>query len=346
MAITAVDLAKAKPTVGNGSYSGGTNLPGAFGQHYAPAASPSSGGGGGGSGSGGGGGSTASGDSGVSAAASNPYDPQQQAFINTLGGAIQNIQQSGNEAFSSAGRGLSGSADALYNKVSTGQKSINTSRENNELNRINGIQDIVNFVRQGLQSGATRLANANALESSAAPALARAYGQIGNSKVRNVNNQAFLQNRNIDTQQQNLDLQRAQGLIDWHRQRDEVVSNIASQVRQQLAQLDQQGASLSLPGRVAVDQQKQAIIDSGQATINQIDQALQNRINTVQAESPDAVRAAAAKLRTAGYNTGSSFDTGLANIGVTSTNNGGSGPPLSQLPLFVSPNTKKDQSTA
>lgn len=336
--IGAADFAKAKPTIKNGSYSGGVNLPGAFGQHYAPKPAPTASSGGGGGGGGGGGSTTSSGGGGVSAPV-DPYNAQQHAFLNTLGGALSNIQQSGSEAFSSAGRTLQGSAEALYNKILTGQRGINTTRENTELNRLNGINDIVAFVRNGLQSGATRLSNANALESSAAGALAQAYNKIGNSKAQGVNNQAFLDNRNTDITQQNLDLQRSQGVTDFHRQRDEIVSNIGSQVRQQLAQLDQQAAGLNLPGRVAIDQEKQKVLNAGQGAINAANSWLDSKLGGIHPENTDAVKAAAAKLRTAGYDTGNPFNAGLGDISVNSTAGGGA--PISQLPFYT--RSGKDQ---
>jgi hypothetical protein len=270
------------------------------------------------------------GSGGAAAAPVDPYNSDQHAFLDALNGAIGNIEQNGADAFGTANRTLQGQSDSLFNKVQTGQKGVDRARENVELNRLNGIRDVLGFVRNGLQSAGTRLSNMNALDSSGADAFARAYGQIGNQKSRAVGNSAFLAGRDVDTQQDQVDLTRTQGITDFQRLRDEQVASIGSSVRQQLAQLDQQAAGLSLPGRVAVDAEKNKIISAGQAQLNALDAALQGRVGGVKAEGTDAVRQTARQLQTAGTAGNNPFDVGLDNISTSV-----SGPAISQLPLFV-----------
>lgn len=260
------------------------------------------------------------------------YDPmaaQRTSWLNMLPGAVSNIGQNARDAFGSAGRSLQGSAESLFNTVNQGQRAINSSRENVELNRLNGVKDILNFVRNGLRSGNAKLANMNATESSAAGELGRVFGSLGTDRMRGVGNQAFLQNRGIDTQQEQLDLQRGQGQTDFHRQRDEVVANIGSQVRQQLAELDAQGQGLGVTGRVAVDQEKQRVIDEGMTQLNAVDQWLQGQLGGIHPQDQGTTRANAVALQQGGTGNITPFDFGQFN-GIQVN-----GPAIDQLPIFT-----------
>lgn len=259
-----------------------------------------------------------------------PLAQQKTSFLNQLPAALQNITQSGQEAFTGAHNQLQSSAQDLFNTISTGQKGIDTSRENNELNRLNGIHDILGYVRNGINSSNSRLANANALDSSAAGAFARAYGQAGNDKARSVGNQAFLQGRNIDTSQDALNLQKTTGLSKFQSARDDAVNTISSNVRSALATLDQQAQGLSLPGRIAVDQQKQQIIDAGMGQLQSVDSWLQGQVGGINPESSDAVQSTARQLQSAGTAGTNLFDVGNLNPGVQVA-----GPAIDQLPLFT-----------
>lgn len=260
------------------------------------------------------------------------YDPmaaQRTSWLNMFPGAVNNITQSGRDAFGSAGRTLQGGAESLFNTIKTGQHAIDTSRENVELNRLNGVKDILGFVRNGLRQGGARLATMNAGESSATGELGRAYNQLGGERMRGVGNSAFLENRNIDTQQEGLDLQRGQGQTDLHRQRDEAVATIGSQVRQQLSDLDSQGQGLGITGKIAVDQEKQRIIDEGMAQLNGVDGWLQNMLGGVSAEGGDAVRTNAVALQQGGTGNITPFDFG------TFEGQKLQGPAIDTLPIYT-----------
>lgn len=258
-----------------------------------------------------------------------PMIAQRTSWLNMFPGAVSNITQSGRDAFGSAGRSLQGGAESLFNTIRQGQKAIDTSRENVELNRLNGVKDILSFVRNGLRQGGARLAVNNAGESSAVGELGRAYGDIGAGRMRNVGNQAFLQNRDLDTQQGNLDLQRGQGVTDIHRQRDEAVATIGSQVRQQLADLDAQGQGLGITGKVAIDQEKQKVIDAGMAQLNNVDAWLQGQLAGVSPEAQDRVKTAAVALQQGGTSNVTPFDFG------TFAGQQLQGPAVNQLPIFT-----------
>ena len=259
-------------------------------------------------------------------------DPNIEARNNWLGsipGAINNIGQNANDAFGGAGRSLRGNAEGLFNSVNQGQRAINTSRENVELNRLSGVKDILGFVRNGLRSGGSRLASMNAGESSATGELGRVFGSIGGDRMRTVGNKAFLDNRGIDTQQEGLDLQRNQGTTDFRRQRDDAVSTIGSQVRQQLAALEAQGQGLGITGKIAVDQERQRIIDSGLGQLNDIDAWLQGQLGGVRPQDQATTRTNAIALQQGGQGNITPFDFGAFQGPQVQ------GPAIDQLPLFT-----------
>lgn len=258
-----------------------------------------------------------------------PYNVQQHSFLDSIPGAIGSIGANANDAFDSGQRNLQGSAENLFNTVKTGQKAINTSRENVELNRLSAVGDILGFVRNGLHSGATQLANMNAGESSAAGEIGKTYGNIGNSRMRAVGNDAFLKNRDINTQQDQLELQKNQGNTDFHRQRDDMVSTIGQQVRSQLASLDAQGQGVGLAGKVAIDAEKQKVIDAGMAKLNGVDSWLQSQLGTIAPQDDATTRTNAIALQQGGQGNVTPFDFGGDPTQTVQ------GPAIDQLPLMV-----------
>lgn len=271
-------------------------------------------------------------------AVSQPVDPYAQwggqgqfnAYNDQYRSGIANVGVGARDAFGGLHSQLQGNAEGLYNSLLTGQQGIDTSRANNELNRMNGIQDIVGYVRNGIRQGFSRLAQGNAVDSSAAGALGSAYSQLGNSKARGVNNQAAIQSNTLDQQQSALNRQRDQGVNDFHRTRDQAVNAIGADVRGKLAALDQTAAGLSLPDRISIDQEKQRIVNEGLQGLSDVDSWLQNQLATVNPQTQDQVIAAANNLRTLGTGTGTPFDTGQFDQQQVV------GPSVDQLPIFVS----------
>lgn len=261
-----------------------------------------------------------------------PYAAARASFQSRLGGAIGNIRQSGLDAFGSAGRNLRGQAEQLFNTISQGQKAIDRSRENVEMNRLGGIDDILSFVRNGLKSGASMLANKNALGSSAARAIAEAYGTEGGNRTRKVNNQASLQGREIDTQQESLDLQRGQGRTDFSRSRDDMVATIGQQVRAQLADLEDQAMQIGATGP-QVEAERQRIIDEGIGQLNEVDAWLQQMLGGVGRQDMDTTRKNAVALRQGGAEM-TPFEFGEFQTGFN-------GPAINQLPIFLRPRDRE-----
>lgn len=242
---------------------------------------------------------------------------------------LGNIRTAGAEAFGALAPTLRGQAEGLYNRVRTGQRNIDRSRANVERNRMSGIQDILGYVRGGLRQGASRLATMNATDSSAAGALAQAYSQIGNQRTRGVNNQAGIQNTELDTGQEDLNLQRTQGQTDFRRMRDSEVNRIGSEIRSQLAALDREARSMSLPDRVAIDQERQNIINAGQAQLSEVDNWLNSQLGTVNPMNREQVVGSANEMARAGQ----ALENPFAVEGIQQSMVGT--PAIDQLPLFV-----------
>lgn len=258
-----------------------------------------------------------------------PLGVQKTSFLNQLPGALSNVRQTGNEAFGGLYSNLQGGAQDLVNTIRTGQRNINQGRETNELNRRNAMTDILGYVRNGIRSGGSQLASMNATDSSGGDAILRAYSTIGNQRARGVGNQAALQGRQLDTAQEDLNLQNNQGQTNFHRIRDQAVQSIGSDIRQRLAELDQTGQGLGLNGRVAIDQEKQQLINSGMQRLQEVDQWLQSQLGGIAPESQDQIIGNALQMGQAGTQTANPFDIGQ--FGSQQIN----GPAVDQLPLFT-----------
>lgn len=267
-----------------------------------------------------------------------PYGPGGQYYAQsqqyTTG--LNAINTTAGNSFQSLYDNLMASADQIGASAKSSQLGINQGRENNELNRINGIQDILSYVRNGLQSGGAQLAHMNAGDSSASGALARAYNLLGAQQSRGVNQQAAMGGRTFDTQQQQLGIANQSSTSQLSRYRDSQVQNIATDIAQRLAVLDQQAAGVSLPGRVNIDQQKQQLIDEGNAKIGAVDSYLQNLLGGITPEDQATVQANANQLRTAGTASSNPFASNLPTTGLTPLQ----GPALDQLPILVRPKAK------
>lgn len=254
---------------------------------------------------------------------------QYNAAVGTIDSGLNNIRQSGTDAFGKSYNDLHQNLLNAARGFSDTQGTINNNRANNELSRMNSIQDILGYVRQGLQQGGSRLAANNATESSATGALQRAYNQIGSQKTRSVNNQAGLKTAEIDQSQQQLGTQIQRAKDDLVTTRNNTVNDIGNNVRNQLAALDQQAIGLSLPGRIAIDQEKQNIVNQGMAQLQQLDQYFNDQLGQLHQLTPEETAARAVALQQAGAASSNPFNLGLAGQQEVS------GPAIDQLPLFT-----------
>lgn len=257
--------------------------------------------------------------------ANNQIDSGMSDIRNNGAGAFQGTYDSLHQTYLNNARGAFDT-----------QQGINTSRSNNELNRLNGIQDVLGYVRSGLKQGGARLAAANATDSSATGALARAYQQVGAGKTRGLNNQAAIKTNEIDNQQATLQRGIERQKEDLGTAKNNEAARIGRDVQNQLTALDRQAQGLSLPGRVAIDQEKQNIINAGMAQLNQLDGFFQGELNKIHQQTSDETSQQARQLQLAGTASSNPFTVQPFEQQQVQ------GAPIDQLPLFTSFGRNKD----
>ena len=140
-----------------------------------------------------------------------------------------------------------------------GQRGIDSKAVQTELAKKQGTTGVLGMVGRGIKSGGVMLGNKNAASSSGAEAIARAYGDIGRRELSNVGNQYAQGMDQVQQAQVGLDEQRATGVRKYGENKAMVVNNIVSEARNKLAALDGQIAGASLPNRINIEAEKEAI---------------------------------------------------------------------------------------
>lgn len=243
----------------------------------------------------------------------------------------QNIFGSSLDAARTAGIGLKSNILDFIDSLRQGQRSIDSSAVDNELARQRGTQDVYSSVNRGIQSGGQMLTNRNASDSSAAEAIARAYGDIGRRSLSQVGNQYELNNRSLGEQQQILDEQRAAGIRKFGESKEQIVGNIVVQARNSLAALDAAMLEASLPERIAIEQEKENIRQQVLAELSQYDALLTSQAGAIAPTSQADRISEATRLGAAGRapSTAFNFDT------MPAAQFQNTGPFASELPLFT-----------
>lgn len=257
------------------------------------------------------------------------YDQQVAAF----GAQKQNIYGSADDAARATGDQLRSGILDFAQQLGQGQRAIDSKAAKNELAKIQGSNSILASVGRGIKSSGVLLANRNAGNSSAAGALANAYGEQGRRQMATVGNQYALGNEDINLDQTNLDESRnAYVGRKYGESKTQAVNNIVLNARNQFAALDAAMANASLPDRIAIEQEKENVRSKVLGQLQQYDQLLQTEAGKVQATSADQRREEAQRLAQAGTNLGAdafNFTT------ETPTQLQGTGPFSSELPVFT-----------
>lgn len=217
------------------------------------------------------------------------------------------------------------------------QNGINSDAVNNELAREQGSQSITDMVNNGIRSSGVLLANNGGGSSSGAEALARAYGTNGRQQMSAVGNQ-FAQGQNKVSTEENA-LLAADATQSRHTQESKAstINNIVNSATTQLAALNQQAAYASIPDRVQIDQQIAQIKAQAMSALSAYDAELSSGIAGQPSQTTDQTQAAANQLRTAGVASSTPFDY-TTDVPAQLQ---GTGPFASSLPIFISPNAKK-----
>lgn len=250
-----------------------------------------------------------------------------------------NIQSSTNDAAAQGASQYNNSILDYLDSVKSQQNNINQQAVQNELAREQGVQSVTAGVGRGIRSGGVMLANKNAGNSSAAEAIAQAYGDVGRQQLSGIGNQ-FAQGQGAIAQSQaDLTTQEAAGQRHLAASHDQIVNGVVDAAQQQLAALDATAANASLPQRINIEQEKANIRANVLGQLQQYDQTLQQGISGIQQTNPDDVRAQARTLAQAGQAPANAFQYTTD----TPAQLQGTGPFSSELPIFTFPSSLKKQ---
>lgn len=248
------------------------------------------------------------------------FNTQKQGILNSANTAAQ---QRGLEYKQSIDRWGLGAKQA--------QQGLDNRGINAEMAKSQGIKGVLGMVGRGIRSSGVMLANKNAGDSSAAGALANAYGDVGRRQASGVNNAYGLEMNQIGLDQQNLEAGNALTLKEFEDNKQTVVNTIVSEAENALAALDAQIAGASLPDRIAIEQEKQNIRNNAMAQLTQYDSTLAEQRAKANPIDANARRTEAARLGSLGQASNMDF-------GYTTDVPGqfqGSGPYSSELPVFT-----------
>jgi len=270
--------------------------------------------------SGGGGSSAASSAAAATAAALAGYNTQKNNIYGTALDAANSLAPTYEQNILETIRNLNQS-----------QSTINNQRIQNEAAKIQGTRDISDMVGRGIRSGGVTLASRNAGNSSATGALANAYGELGRRELSKVGNQFATADAGINTAQEDLTYQLQQAPEKFRVGLMQNVDNIVAQARDQLASLDAAMSSASLTGRIAIDQEKQAIKNQVLGVLDQYNTKLASGVQGIQASGADDIRAKANAQLVAGQAPATAFNyTTEAPAALQ-----GTGPVASELPIYA-----------
>ena len=223
------------------------------------------------------------------------YSALRDQYAGQKNSLLDSINQRVNQEGQTYGRGVE---DFLTGAQRT-LTGINNKAAQNELARSQGRSDILGKVSRGIKSGNVMLGQKNASNSSAAAAIANAYGDIGNRDNMKVEQGYQLNNENINTDLNNFtqDTQRTARRIE--EDKNNIINTIVNDATSQLQALDAQIAGASLPDRIAIEQEKNRIRSEASGKLSAYDAQL-NQARGLQGMTLDQRRAEAQRLASLG----------------------------------------------
>ena len=154
----------------------------------------------GGSNGGGGGGGSAPADPYARWGGRAAFDSQRGAFVNKSG----DYREEASSSLRDKGNTYDQTTRDWLNSVEDTQGGLNRRSGQNALNLRTSMNNIVRGIQDGIKSGNVMLAGMNALSSSAAEAIARAYAKVGNRQTGEARGQAAQEDEAIALEQANL----------------------------------------------------------------------------------------------------------------------------------------------
>lgn len=253
-----------------------------------------------------------------------------QNLVNNFASQKGNIGTTALEAAQNQGLTLKNNILDLVDSLKVGQQGIDNQAINALLAKMQGTQGVMGMVGRGIKSGGVMLANKNATDSSAAQAIANAYGDLGRRELSSVGNQFGVAQRGVEQAQANLDMQRNSGVRKIQDSKQQFINGIVSDARNKLAQLDADMANASLPDRINIEQEKEGIKNQVINTLQQYDQMLNEQTSGVQAMNDQQRQSQAYQLMNQGQAPENAFQYSTEAPAVMA-----GGPSASNLPLFT-----------
>lgn len=262
------------------------------------------------------------------------YDKQMGEFNKQKSG----IHTSSDEAIGTAGRGIRGSVLDLISSLQGSQSKVDNRARNNELAKIQGSRGVLDMVGRGIRSGGVTLANKNASDSSAAGALARAYGDLGRREMGDLNNEYAVENSEIGLLQEDIERQKSKGIRNIDEDIADAVSSIANKARNSLAALDAAMADADMMDRIAIGAERDKVKARALNALGQYEKLVRQRAGQVKAQSREQLRAKAFNLSNEGVAADVPYDYTAEMPGTLQ----GTGPFASELPLFTFPKQEEE----
>lgn len=343
-----VDKLQGQNQISSGAYDGamyydeGTNtLNTNVNGSWTPQLADGVGGGGGGSW---GGGSTLGASTGTTTQA--PPDPYAQwggqtkynDLVNQFGAQKQTIFDSTNESANQAAKDYNLGILNFLNDSKSGQNKLNQRGANNELAKMQGVNGVMGMVGRGIRSGNVTLNNKNAGDSSAAGAIANAYGQIGRGELSNIGNQYELGNQEIKVDQDAFTAEQQLGVLNMQNSKEKVANNIVSEATQKLSDLNARMVDASMPDRIAIEQEKARIKQETLGKLQAYDQTLTTGVSNIKASTADQRRQSAGELSRAGTSLGADAFNFSTEAPMSFQGNAPSG---GGIPLFTMPRSRR-----
>jgi hypothetical protein len=258
-------------------------------------------------------------------------DNRNAATLTNFNNGTNEMYRSSAEAADTAGTAYGQGIRSWLTELGIGQDALNSRGAAAEMNKQAGTQGVLNMVGRGIRSGGVMLANKNAGDSSAAGALARLYGDLGDRTLQSdVNNPYALEMGAISTEQGAFDKRKTDELTTLAEDKTTIVNNVVNAARTEINRLNGMMTDATLPQRIALEQAIQTVRDDATAELSKYDTEVAKAGN-VKAQDDGTRRSKGAEMLSAGKAAPGAFNFTTE----MPSQFQGTGPFASELPLFT-----------
>jgi len=219
-------------------------------------------------------------------------------------------------------------------KASQQQKSIDAQRYNNELAKMNGVEGIRGMVGRGINSAGVMLGNRNAGDSSAAGAIARAYGQLGQRQMAGVGNQYAQGQQGIELAQSELAGANATQQRHNEETKQNFITTTINTASAAIRDLNLRRSQADIPGQIAIDQRIEQIRNDANAKLNAFDQEWSSGVSKLVGVDRNTAMSKAQEMRQAGTDLGNNAFNFTEQAPMTFQGNAPAG---GNMPLYTMP---------